>query len=133
MQMRTLTTVILRLDAAVNLLLAAGVLVAARMLADAAGLETVVPLYGFAALLAVNGILCWQATLGVPTPSRLRTLATIDGLFAIVAVVVALVDPTDATVTLRWALAALGVVVGVVAGVKLLLAGQQSRAVVAAG
>ncbi len=111
----SLGPVLLRVDAAANLVLAAAA----------------VPLLGWrfasvALLLVVNGVACWR-TAATPTPSNLRTLAAVDAAFTIAIVWFVVADPSAAAHWPRVALTGLAAVVAAMAAAKILLAKRHPR------
>ncbi len=108
------SAVLLRVDAAANLVLAAAL-----------------PLLGWpfvpvASLLVVNGVACWR-TAASPTRSNLRVLAAVDAAFTIAIVWFVVADPPGTAPWLRVALTALAAVVAAMAATKILLAQRHSR------
>lgn len=127
-------TLVLRVDAAANALLAAGVLALLGPLTEAAGLPGVWPLVVLAPVLVMNAALCWRAARGGrPAPRALRGLAAVDAVFTVAVLSFALADVTAAVLWLRAMLVVLAIVVALVAAAKLLLARRLAAAPAPAG
>lgn len=120
----------LRLDAVANLVLAAALVAGAAPVAGELGLTETWPLVLVAALITVNGVLCWAVS-RQPQPTALRRLAGVDVVFCVAVLALAALDPGGAVAATRWVLVALGDIVAVVAAVKLWCAGGLRRDAVA--